>query len=130
MTEPLLSVRNLSVAFHQGGKSTLAVDDISFDIGHGEVLALVGESGSGKSVSANSILKLLPYPAASHPSGSVVFDGRDLMTLQERDLRSVRGNLGNFVTIRCLWQRTVKALPARWLTGDGRHPSRHDGPFP
>ena len=92
MTEPLLSVRDLSVAFAQGGSETLAVDHISFDIGKGEIVALVGESGSGKSVSAASILKLLPYPAASHPSGSILFEGHDLMTMPERQLRAVRGN--------------------------------------
>ncbi len=92
MTAPLLSVRDLSVAFHQGGKESLAVDRVSFDIMPGEVLALVGESGSGKSVTANSILKLLPYPAASHPSGQILFEGKDLLTLPIRDLRSVRGN--------------------------------------
>ena len=92
MTEPLLSVRDLSVAFHQGGATTLAVDKVSFDINPGEVLALVGESGSGKSVTANSILKLLSYPAASHPSGEILFDGRDLLKASEPDLRRVRGN--------------------------------------
>ncbi|MDQ1197322.1 microcin C transport system ATP-binding protein [Rhizobium sp. SORGH_AS 787] len=92
MTAPLLSVRDLSVAFHQGGKESLAVDKVSFEIMPGEVLALVGESGSGKSVTANSILKLLPYPAASHPSGQILFEGRDLLTMPMRDLRSVRGN--------------------------------------
>ncbi|MFN7091088.1 MAG: ABC transporter ATP-binding protein, partial [Allorhizobium sp.] len=92
MTEPLLSVRDLSVAFHQGGRESLAVDHVSFDIQRGEIVALVGESGSGKSVSAASILKLLPYPAASHPSGQILFDGRDLMTASEPELRSVRGN--------------------------------------
>ncbi|WP_296105588.1 ABC transporter ATP-binding protein [uncultured Agrobacterium sp.] len=92
MTAPLLSVRDLSVAFHQGGKESLAVDRVSFEIMPGEVLALVGESGSGKSVTANSILKLLPYPAASHPSGQILFEGRDLLNLPMRDLRSVRGN--------------------------------------
>uniref|UniRef100_A0A7C1T893 ABC transporter ATP-binding protein n=1 Tax=Agrobacterium albertimagni TaxID=147266 RepID=A0A7C1T893_9HYPH len=89
---PLLSVRDLSVAFHQGGRESLAVDRISFDIGRGEIVALVGESGSGKSVSAASVLKLLPYPSASHPSGQILFDGRDLMTASEPELRSVRGN--------------------------------------
>ena len=88
MTAPLLSVRNLSVAF--GGKT--AVDRVSFDIMPGETLALVGESGSGKSVSALSILKLLPYPAASHPSGEVWMNDTDLMGADERALRSVRGN--------------------------------------
>ncbi|WFS00819.1 ABC transporter ATP-binding protein [Rhizobium tumorigenes] len=92
MTEPLLSVRNLSVAFHQGGQTTTAVDGISFDIQKGEVLALVGESGSGKSVSANSILRLLPYPSASHPSGEILFKGVDLLKATDNQLRSVRGN--------------------------------------
>ncbi len=92
MTAPLLSVRDLSVAFHQGGKETLAVDRVSFDIAPGEVVALVGESGSGKSVSANSVLRLLPYPAASHPSGVILFEGRDLLKLPEAELRQVRGN--------------------------------------
>jgi microcin C transport system ATP-binding protein len=89
---PLLSVRDLSVAFSAGGHETLAVDRVSFDIGKGETVALVGESGSGKSVTALSILKLLPYPAASHPSGSIAFKGRDLLPLSERDMRRVRGD--------------------------------------
>ncbi|MBB4400979.1 MULTISPECIES: ABC transporter ATP-binding protein [Rhizobium/Agrobacterium group] len=91
-TQPLLSVRDLSVAFHQGGATSIAVDHVSFDLMPGEVVALVGESGSGKSVTANSILKLLPYPAASHPSGKILFDGKDMLTLPERALRAVRGN--------------------------------------
>ncbi|NSY41779.1 ABC transporter ATP-binding protein [Agrobacterium tumefaciens] len=91
-TQPLLSVRDLSVAFHQGGATSVAVDHVSFDLMPGEVVALVGESGSGKSVTANSILKLLPYPAASHPSGKILFDGKDMLTLSERALRAVRGN--------------------------------------
>ena len=69
--EKLLEVKDLSVAFRQGGRQTLAVDRISFDIRKGETVALVGESGSGKSVTALSVMKLLPYPAASHPSGSI-----------------------------------------------------------
>ena len=92
MTEPLLSVRDLSVAFHQGGQAALAVDRVSFDIARGEVVALVGESGSGKSVTANSVLKLLPYPAASHPSGQIFFKGRDLLKARPEELRQVRGN--------------------------------------
>jgi microcin C transport system ATP-binding protein len=92
MTKPILSVRNLSVAFHQGGSQSIAVDGVSFDIMPGEVVALVGESGSGKSVTANSILKLLPYPAASHPSGEILFEDKDMLNLPERELRAVRGN--------------------------------------
>ncbi len=91
-SEPILKVEDLSVAFHQGGKTSVAVDHVSFEIGRGEVVALVGESGSGKSVTANSVLKLLPYPAASHPSGSVHFKGQDLMNASEAELRRVRGN--------------------------------------
>jgi microcin C transport system ATP-binding protein len=88
INQPLLDVRDLSVAFG----SSIAVDHVSFSIKRGECLALVGESGSGKSVSALSVLKLLPYPAASHPSGSVRFKGRDLLTASEREMREVRGN--------------------------------------
>jgi microcin C transport system ATP-binding protein len=92
MSETLLEVKDLSVAFRQGGKATLAVDRISFSLKKGETLALVGESGSGKSVSALSILKLLPYPAAEHPSGSILFKGKELLSANERELRAVRGN--------------------------------------
>ena len=87
----LLSVRDLSVMFRQDGKETLAVDHVSFDIDSGETLALVGESGSGKSVTALSILKLLSYPMASHPSGEILFDNKDLMKLDEKSLQKVRG---------------------------------------
>src|SRR5580704_18714542 len=89
---PLLVVRDLSVAFRQGQRETLAVDGISFSVKKGETLALVGESGSGKSVTALSILKLLPYPAARHPSGEIIFKERDLLRLSERDIRRVRGD--------------------------------------
>jgi len=92
MSGPLLDVRDLSVAFTQGGTTTTAVDQISFSIHPGETVALVGESGSGKSVSALSILKLLPYPAASHPTGEILFDGQDMLTLGTQALRKVRGN--------------------------------------
>jgi microcin C transport system ATP-binding protein len=91
-TTPLLSVSDLSVAFRHGARETLAVDRISFDISKGETVAIVGESGSGKSVSALSILKLLPYPAARHPSGSIRFKGQELLGLSERQMRHVRGN--------------------------------------
>ncbi|ESZ58025.1 MULTISPECIES: ABC transporter ATP-binding protein [unclassified Mesorhizobium] len=91
-SELLLSVRDLSVAFTQGGNESTAVDHISFDLAKGETVALVGESGSGKSVSALSVLKLLPYPTASHPSGKILFQGADLLAMNEKQLRSVRGN--------------------------------------
>ncbi len=91
MTAPLLEVKDLSIAFTQGGQSTLAVDRASFTLEKGKTLALVGESGSGKSVTALSILKLLPYPSASHPSGEIWFNGENLLDRDETDLRRVRG---------------------------------------
>uniref|UniRef100_UPI003BA9CAE1 ABC transporter ATP-binding protein n=1 Tax=Stappia sp. TaxID=1870903 RepID=UPI003BA9CAE1 len=91
-TSPLLSVRDLSVAFTQNGATTTAVDRISFDIAPGETVAIVGESGSGKSVSALSAVRLLPYPAASHPSGEILFKGVDVMRMGDAGLRKIRGN--------------------------------------
>ncbi len=90
--EPLLSVKDLSILFRQGSRETLAVDRVSFNVKKGETLALVGESGSGKSVTALSIMKLLPYPAASHPTGRIFFKGRDLIGLSEREIREIRGD--------------------------------------
>ncbi|MCP4071317.1 MAG: ABC transporter ATP-binding protein [Hyphomicrobiales bacterium] len=90
-TEPLLQISDLSVAFKQGDETNLAVDRVSLTIDKGETVALVGESGSGKSVTALSVLKLLPYPAASHPTGEVHFKNENLLDGDERDLRRVRG---------------------------------------
>ena len=90
--DPLLEVDDLSVSFRCAGRPVLAVDRVSFRIRKGETLALVGESGSGKSVTALSVLKLLPYPTAQHPSGTIRFKGRDLLQLSKRELRRVRGN--------------------------------------
>ena len=92
INQPLLDVRDLSVAFHQPSGDTIAVNHVSFSIQRGQCVALVGKSGSGKSVSALSVLKLLPYPTASHPSGSILFKGRDLLTMSEREMRGIRGN--------------------------------------
>ncbi|MBB5753190.1 ABC transporter ATP-binding protein [Prosthecomicrobium pneumaticum] len=89
---PLLSVEDLSVHFVQGGQRSVAVDHVSFTVGRGETVALVGESGSGKSVTALSIVKLLPYPPAEHPSGRIVFRGEDLLAASQKALRKVRGN--------------------------------------
>ena len=90
--QPLLKIEDLSVAFTQGSKTTTAVDRISLEVGKGETVALVGESGSGKSVTALSVLKLLPYPAASHPGGKVFLDGQDMLSASQETLRRVRGN--------------------------------------
>jgi microcin C transport system ATP-binding protein len=100
MSEPhsqpsrLLSVRNLGVAFRAGGGATVdAVRDVSFDIERGETLALVGESGSGKSVTALSILQLLPYPTAMHtPGSSIRFKGEELVGAPDAKMRRIRGD--------------------------------------
>ncbi|KZD02455.1 MULTISPECIES: ABC transporter ATP-binding protein [unclassified Thalassospira] len=86
--QPLLVIRDLSVKF----ADVTAVKDVSFTLDRGETMALVGESGSGKSVTALSILQLLPYPRASHPSGSIIFDGQEMVGAKERTLRAIRGN--------------------------------------
>ncbi|MEK1940931.1 MAG: ATP-binding cassette domain-containing protein, partial [Pseudomonas sp.] len=90
--ENLIEVRDLAVEFVTGSSSQCVVHDLSFDIRRGETLALVGESGSGKSVTAHSILRLLPYPLARHPAGSIRYAGHDLLTVNEKKLRHIRGN--------------------------------------
>ena len=92
MSAHLLEVRDLSVSFHSDGHETRAVDHISFDIKPGETVALVGESGSGKSASVLSIMQLLPYPQASHPSGEIIFEGQNLVGANDKTLRHIRGN--------------------------------------
>jgi oligopeptide/dipeptide ABC transporter ATP-binding protein len=91
-TTPLLQVRGLKTVFRQGGNTVSAVDGVSFDVRHGETLAIVGESGSGKSVTAMSILRLIPSPPGEIVDGEIEFDGRDLLSLSEEEIRRVRGN--------------------------------------
>jgi microcin C transport system ATP-binding protein len=88
----LLDVKNLSIEFVNGKQVTQAVKGISFNIEKGETLAVVGESGSGKSVTALSILQLLPYPLARHPSGSIKFNGQEMVGAPQAVLQTVRGN--------------------------------------
>ncbi len=92
MTQPLLEIDNLSIAFRQQGKMQTVVSELSLDIGAGETLALVGESGSGKSVSALSVLRLLPSPPVCYPGGDIRFHGQSLLHADERTLSKVRGN--------------------------------------
>src|SRR5690348_11201044 len=94
---PLLSVRDLSVRFATEGGVIEAVSGVGFDIGRGKVVGLMGESGCGKSVTALSIVRLVPEPAGRISNGSVVFEGTDLMTLSERALEAVRGKRIGFV---------------------------------
>ena len=92
MTRPLLSIENLSIAFSKQGESRPVVTDLSLQIQRGETLALVGESGSGKSVSALSVLRLLPSPPVSYPHGDILFHGQSLLNADEQTLRGIRGN--------------------------------------
>ena len=92
MTQPLLDIDNLSIAFRQQGETTPVVSELSLQIAVGETLALVGESGSGKSVTALSVLRLLPSPPVSYPTGDIRFHGQSLLHADERTLRGVRGN--------------------------------------
>ena len=90
--EPLIRVKDLSVSYSGGDMEFHAVKNISFDIRQSETLALVGESGSGKSVTALSIMRLLPYPAAHHHSGSICFLGEELIDAAPSRMQHVRGN--------------------------------------
>jgi microcin C transport system ATP-binding protein len=96
MTQPLLSVENLSVTFRQGGHETHAVKNVSFTVQRGETLALVGESGSGKSVTALSLLRLLD-PVSTQVTGDVIFAGQNLVQADEDIVRSLRGNAATMI---------------------------------
>ena len=105
MTAPILEVKNLSVDFRVEGGRSHAVRGVSFAVEAGETLAIVGESGSGKSVTALSILQLLPYPTASHPFGSILYRGEELIGADEATLHHARGN-----NISMIFQEPMTAL--------------------
>ncbi|HEY0819234.1 MAG TPA: ABC transporter ATP-binding protein [Rhizobacter sp.] len=92
MSEPLLQVRNLTTRFRTERGEVTAVDNVSFDVAPGETLAIVGESGSGKSVTALSILRLIPNPPGRIESGQILFEGKDLVTMSDEAIRAVRGD--------------------------------------
>ena len=90
----LLEVRDLTTAFQTGSGEITAVEDVTFDLNEGEILGIVGESGSGKSVTALTIMGLLPRPPARIAAGSIRFDGEDLTHLSERRMQHIRGQIG------------------------------------
>jgi len=113
MTAPLLAVRNLAVEFRTERGTVRAVDDVSFDIMPGETLGIVGESGCGKSVTALAILGLIPNPPGYIKSGSIKFNGRELVGLPERDYRRVRGG-----DISMIFQEPMTALNPVFRVGN------------
>jgi peptide/nickel transport system ATP-binding protein len=109
---PLLSVRNLVTSFRTDRGPLRAVDDVSFELSGGKTLGLVGESGCGKSVTALSILRLVPSPPGEIESGRIEFEGRDLLALSEREMRAVRGN-----KISMIFQEPMTSLNPVYTVG-------------
>ncbi len=110
---PLLSVEGLCVEFATGNGWTRVVDDVSFSVGAGETMGIVGESGSGKSVTAMSIMRLIPMPPGRIPSGKVMFEGTNLLDLPEPAMRKLRGN-----NIAMIFQEPLTALNPAFTIGD------------
>ena len=88
----LIKIKNLSIGFNSLSKSKNVVNSISFNIPKGKTVAIVGESGSGKTITALSLLKLLPYPNAFHSSGEIIYREQNLLTLDQNEIRKIRGN--------------------------------------
>jgi peptide/nickel transport system ATP-binding protein len=113
MTAPLLSIRDLRTWFYTESGVARAVDGVSFDIGAGETLGIVGESGCGKSVTALSILRLIQPPGRIEPGSRIEFEGKDLVTLGDEEIRGIRGN-----RISMIFQEPMSALNPVFTVGD------------
>ncbi|MCL4108453.1 UNVERIFIED_CONTAM: hypothetical protein GTU68_046146 [Idotea baltica] len=113
MSDPLLSVKNLTISFNVEGRRIPAVNDVSFDVAPGEIVGLVGESGSGKSVSAMSIMRLIPMPPGEVESGEITFEGKDLLNMPIEDLKEIRGK-----DIAVIFQEPMTALSPLHPVGD------------
>src|SRR3954469_9748824 len=111
--QPLLSIRNLHTFFYTEGGVARAVDGVSLQIGAGETVGLVGESGCGKSVTAMSILRLIRPPGRIEAGSKLMFEGRDLMTLGDKELRAIRG-----ARIAMVFQEPMTALNPVFTVGD------------
>jgi peptide/nickel transport system ATP-binding protein/oligopeptide transport system ATP-binding protein len=109
----LIEVKNLEVQFEIRGATLKAVDNVSFEIAPGETLGLVGESGCGKSVTASAIMRLVPQPPGKIAGGEIIFEGTDLLTLSEREMRDIRGN-----SISMIFQEPMTALNPVYTVGD------------
>src|SRR3546814_1633745 len=115
----LIEVRDLAVEFVVGERRQRVVEGVSFDIKRGETMALVGESGSGKSVTAHSILRLLPYPLAQHPAGEIRYAGEDLLKANEKRMRGIRGD-----RIAMVFQEPMTSLNPLHTIGTDRKSTR------
>jgi len=113
MRQPLLEIQNLNVGFETNRGLVQPVRDVSINVYPGQTMAIVGESGCGKSVTAMSILQLLPTPPAQYLGGKIVFDGRDLLKLNERQMRGVRGK-----DIAMIFQEPMTSLNPVYTIGD------------
>jgi peptide/nickel transport system ATP-binding protein len=113
MTAPLLSIRDLHTSFYTESGVARAVDGVSFDIGAGETLGIVGESGCGKSVTALSILRLIQPPGRIETGSVIEFEGKNLVTLDDADIRDIRGN-----RISMIFQEPMSALNPVFMVGD------------
>jgi len=111
--DALLSVEDLTVEFDTPGGTIRAVEEVSFEVGSGETVCLVGESGSGKTVAGETLTRLVPTPPGEIVGGTVRFDGRDLTSIDERELRSIRGN-----RIAHVFQNPQNALDPAYTVGD------------
>jgi oligopeptide/dipeptide ABC transporter ATP-binding protein len=111
--QPLLNIENLKTYFYVRDRVAKAVNDVSLAIQPGETLGLVGESGCGKSVTAHSIIQLIPDPPGKIVDGRILFDGRDLLTLSETDMRKIRGN-----RISMIFQEPMTSLNPVFTVGD------------
>ncbi len=113
MSQPLLSVQNLSTFFHTEAGIARAVDGVSFDVNPGETLGIVGESGCGKSVTALSILRLIQQPGRIEAGSRIEFEGKDLVTIDDAAMRDIRGN-----RISMIFQEPMSALNPVFTVGD------------
>jgi ABC-type dipeptide/oligopeptide/nickel transport system ATPase component len=113
MAEPLLSIQDLHTYFYTEGGVARAVDGVSLQIGAGETVGLVGESGCGKSVTAMSVLRLIQPPGRIEAGSKLIFEGRDLMTISDRELREIRG-----ARIAMVFQEPMTALNPVFTVGD------------